>query len=97
MWGGLVRLAFGVRVKDLNCAFKLFRRSALERAGLREVVSTGAAINAELLTRLARTNARIKEVEVSHHERSHGQQTGASPRVILRAFREIFALYWRLR
>jgi glycosyltransferase involved in cell wall biosynthesis len=97
LWGSLVRLVFGVKVKDLNCAFKLFRRSALERAGLHEVVSTGAAINAELLTRLVRTNARVKEVEVSHHERSHGRQTGASPRVILRAFKEIFALYWRLR
>ena len=96
-WGTLVRVGFGVKVRDLNCAFKVFRRSALERAGLHEVTSTGAAINAELLTRLARTHARIREVEVSHHPRAHGVQTGASPRVILRAFKEIFALYRRLR
>jgi glycosyltransferase involved in cell wall biosynthesis len=97
LWNALVRLAFGVTVKDLDCAFKLCRRSTLERAGLREMVSTGAAVNAELVARLGRINARIAEVEVTHFPRRHGQQTGASPKVILRAFREIFALYWRLR
>jgi glycosyltransferase involved in cell wall biosynthesis len=97
LWNALVRLAFGVKVRDLNCAFKLVRRSTLERAGLHEMVSTGAAINAELLARLGKVNARIREVEVSHHPRRYGRQTGASPMVILRAFQEILALYWRLR
>jgi len=97
LWGALVRLAFGVRVKDLNCAFKLLRRSTLERAGLHDMAATGASINAELLARLGRIDARIREVEVSHHPRRYGRQTGASPKVILRAFKEIAALYWRLR
>ena len=96
LWNALVRLLLGVKVRDLNCAFKLFRRPALERAGLHEVVSTGAAINAELLTRLGKIHARIREVEVSHHGRPYGRQTGASPMVILRAFKEIFELYRRL-
>jgi hypothetical protein len=61
------------------------------------MVATGAAINAELLARLGKVNARIREVEVSHHPRVRGRQTGASPRVILRAFKEIAVLYWRLR
>lgn len=97
LWNALIRLAFGVKVKDLNCAFKLFHRSALERAGLHEVASSGAAINAELLVRLERANARIREVEVSHYPRRHGRQTGASPRVIVRALREFVVLYRRLR
>jgi glycosyltransferase involved in cell wall biosynthesis len=97
LWNRLVRLAFGVEVRDLNCAFKLLRRTTLERAGLHEMVATGAAINAELLARLGKVNARIREVEVSHRPRVQGQQTGASPRVILRAFKEIAVLYWRLR
>jgi glycosyltransferase involved in cell wall biosynthesis len=92
LWNTLVRLTLGVRVRDINCAFKLFRRSALERAGLRQVTSTGAAINAELLARLGRMKARIREVEVSHHPRCFGKQTGASPRVVMRAFKELFSL-----
>ncbi|MGH7340628.1 MAG: glycosyltransferase family 2 protein, partial [Candidatus Rokuibacteriota bacterium] len=83
--------------RDLNCAFKLLRRSTLERAGLDAMAATGAAINAELLARLGKIGARIREVEVSHHPRRHGRQTGASPKVILRAFKEIASLYWRLR
>ena len=97
LWNALVRLAFGVRVRDLNCAFKLFRRSALERAGLYEMTATGAAINGELLARFGKISARIREVEVNHYPRLHGRQTGASPRVILRAFKELAAVYWRLR
>jgi glycosyltransferase involved in cell wall biosynthesis len=97
LWNALVRLAFGVKVRDLNCAFKLLRRDTLERAGLHDMTATGAAINAELLARLGKANARIREVEVSHHPRIHGRQTGASPGVILRAFKEIVTLYWRLR
>jgi hypothetical protein len=97
LWNALVRLAFGVKVRDLNCAFKLMRRRTLERAGLHEMAATGASINAELFVRLSKVGARIREVEVSHRPRLHGQQTGASPRVIMRAFREIAVLYWRLR
>lgn len=96
-WNALVRLVLGVKVRDLDCAFKLFRRDALARAGLQEMVSTGAAVNAELLARLGRVHARIREVEVTHYPRRFGRQTGASPRVVLRAFKEIFALYRRLR
>ncbi len=97
LWNTLIRFAFNVRVRDLNCAFKLFRRATLERAGLFEVTSMGATINAELLARLGKVNAHIREVEVSHRPRRYGQQTGASPRVILRAFREFFRLYHQLR
>jgi glycosyltransferase involved in cell wall biosynthesis len=97
LWNALVRALFGVRVRDLNCAFKLMRRATLERAGLRDMVAAGASVNAELLARLARVNARIREVEVTHRPRVHGRQTGASPLVILRAFKEISALYYRLR
>ena len=97
LWTALVRLALGVTVKDLNCAFKLFRRTTLERAGLEKMVSTGAAVNAELLARLGKLNARIREVRVSHYPRRYGRQTGGSPKVILRAFKEIIALYWRLK
>jgi glycosyltransferase involved in cell wall biosynthesis len=97
LWNTLVRLVLGVNVKDLNCAFKLFRRATLERAGLHEVASRGAAINADLLARLGRVNARIREVEVSHYPRRWGQATGASPRVVVRGLVEVLALCRRLR
>ncbi len=93
-WNWLVRTLFHVPVRDVDCAFKLFRRSALE--GL-EVRSGGAMFSAELIARLGARGARIVEVPVRHLPREQGTSSGGSPRVIARAFRELFALYRELR
>ena len=97
LWNALIRLLLKVKVRDLNCAFKLFRRSILEQIGLDQLTSTGAMINAELLAKLGKVHARIREVEVQHYPRRYGRQTGASPGVILKAFKELFKLYSQLR
>ena len=96
-WGALMRLALGVRARDIDCAFKLFTREILDRIGLDSLRSEGAFISAEILARLAHAGGRIKEVPVSHFDRRAGAQTGANPRVILRAFRELFKLRREIR
>jgi glycosyltransferase involved in cell wall biosynthesis len=85
-----LRLLFGLRVRDPDCACKLFRREALE--GLR-VESGGAFLSAELLVKISARGGRIVEVGVPHHPRTAGRASGAAPRVILRAVRD----FWRLR
>lgn len=87
----LVRVLFGRLVRDVNCAFKLIRRDLLRSLDLR---SDGALINAELFVLARRRGARIVELPVRHFPRTAGKQTGADPRVVLRAFRELFA-FWR--
>jgi glycosyltransferase involved in cell wall biosynthesis len=84
----LVRLLFGRLVRDVNCAFKLIRRDLLQRLALR---SNGALINTELLVRARQQRARVVEVPVQHFPRGSGKQTGANPRVVLRAFAELLA------
>ena len=84
----LVRLLFGRQVRDVNCAFKLLRRDILTRMDLR---SNGALINTEVFVRARQQHARIVEVPVNHYARTSGKQTGADPRVVLRAFRELLA------
>ena len=81
---------FGVKARDVNCAFKLFRRSLLEGVELR---SSGALINAELLAVAQRRGAVPMEVAVQHFPRRHGRPTGGSAKVILRAARE----FWELK
>jgi glycosyltransferase involved in cell wall biosynthesis len=88
-WNMLVRMVFGLRVTDLNCAFKIIKKQFLDRIVLN---SSGAMINTELLVRLKMAGARFKEVGVTHRPRAFGQQTGGNPRVILRAFSELMAL-----
>jgi glycosyltransferase involved in cell wall biosynthesis len=82
----VVRLFFGLRVKDIDCAFKLMRRTALEQLRLE---ARGALISTELLVRAQRAKFRIVEVAVSHFPRKYGAPTGAKISVILRAIREL--------
>jgi glycosyltransferase involved in cell wall biosynthesis len=90
LFGGfLVRILLGVRVRDLNCAFKLIPKKVLDSINLE---STGALINAELYGRAIRKNFGIKEVGVHHYPREAGVQTGAHLSVILRAFYDLFRL-----
>ncbi|WP_169542274.1 glycosyltransferase family 2 protein [Solirubrobacter soli] len=88
-WNRLVRAAFGVDVRDIDCAFKLVNRDLLVRMPLR---STGALISTELLVRAVAGGASVRELEVTHRPRIAGRSSGANPLVIVRAFRELSQL-----
>lgn len=81
-----IRILFGLHVRDIDCAFKLMRRSILQSL---ELESNGAFISSELLIKAKRRGARMAEVPVSHFERQYGNPTGANFRVILRAIKEV--------
>jgi glycosyltransferase involved in cell wall biosynthesis len=84
------RIWFGLRVRDVDCACKVFRRDALE--GIR-VASGGAFFSAELLIKLTMAGRRIVEVGVPHYPRRAGRASGARPAVIWRAVKD----FWTLR
>lgn len=86
-WNLLGTTLFGYTARDVDCAFKLFRRSILDDIC---VQSRGATYTLEFLVRLKRKGYRIKEIPVKHLPRTAGAQTGARPDVIMRAFRELF-------
>ncbi|HUN80845.1 MAG TPA: glycosyltransferase family 2 protein [Phycisphaerae bacterium] len=88
-WGTLVRALFGLKVRDIDCAFKLLPKSLIDSVHMK---SQGALISTELLARAKYRGLRIAEVGVDHYPRKAGQQTGANFKVILRAFRELFRL-----
>jgi glycosyltransferase involved in cell wall biosynthesis len=87
------RIFFGLRVRDVDCACKVFRRSSL--VGLR-VESGGAFFSAELLIKLRASGRTVVEVGVPHYPRTAGAATGARPRVVLRAVRDFWLLRLRL-
>jgi glycosyltransferase involved in cell wall biosynthesis len=90
----LVRLLFGLRVKDVNFSFKLFRRSLLERFPLK---SEGSFIDAEFLIRARRSGAQVIQIGVDYFPRSRGQSTLANPGVILKILKEMLGLWPELR
>ena len=93
-WTRLVCFLFGLKVRDIDCAFKLYKREIFDKI---EMSSTGALIDAEILARAAHKGYRITQKGVHHYPRTAGAQTGANIRVILRAFKELFKLQRRIR
>jgi glycosyltransferase involved in cell wall biosynthesis len=93
-WNQLMRRTFRVGVRDVDCAFKLVRGSAVRALDLE---SDGAMISTELVVRGQLAGWRIAEVGVHHLPRHAGEPTGGDPRVVLRAFHERRALIRRLR
>jgi len=90
-WNALVQLLFHLPVRDVDAAFKLIRRDALDGV---DFVSTGATIDTELLAKASRNGARIVELPVTHRPRLRGEASGANLHVIVRAFREVLKV-WR--
>jgi len=93
-WNGIVRALFGLRTRDLNCAFKLLPRAVLDPQALS---ADGAVISAEILARAERAGCTFVEVPVQHWPRVTGRSSGARPSVVLRAAWELPRLYWQLR
>ncbi len=88
-WTRLVCLVFGLHLRDIDCAFKLYRREVFDDMPLS---STGALIDTEVMARATRKGCRIVQKGVHHYPRTAGEQTGANLRVVLRAFVELFHL-----
>jgi glycosyltransferase involved in cell wall biosynthesis len=93
-WTTMVNLLFGMKIKDIDCAFKLYKRRIFDDI---KMESTGALINTEIFARARRKGYKIFQLGVHHYPRTAGKQTGAKLKVILRAFKELFALYKRIK
>ena len=92
-WKILVGMVFGIYVRDVDCAFKLYPASFFHDHKLE---TRGAMINTEILYKFTRAGYTYTQVGVRHLPRLGGRATGAKLSVILRAFRELFiyALKW---
>lgn len=94
LWTKLTKLLFGLPVRDVDCAFKLFRKRALQ--GL-ELKSDHLLIHAEILTRIKKKGFKIEEIGVTHYPRASGKATATGLGRIFKTFGELFVLYWQIR
>ena len=92
-YNAIVSVLFGLRVRDIDCAMKVFRAEVFD--GMR-LDADSPFLSAELLIKLRARGERIVQVGVTHYPRAAGTNTGASFRKILRTFRDIFLLRWAL-
>lgn len=83
---------FGFHFKDIDCGFKMFRKSAIEK--IMPFNSEGAMITTEILAKARKKNLKIAQVPVAHYKRLYGKESGADLFVITRAILESMRL-WR--
>ena len=93
-YNGLVRILFGVKMRDINFAFKLCRGSLLREI---ELKSEGSFIDAELVIRAKKTGKSVIQFGVDYFPRTRGISTLSSPAVIRKILREMFSLRRELR
>ena len=88
-WTKLVCFLFRMKIRDIDCAFKLYHREIFDNI---QILSTGALVDAEILARAIRKGYTVTQIGVKHLPRVAGAQTGARLGVIFRAFIELFKL-----
>lgn len=88
-------IMFGISFKDIDCGFKMFRRSAIDEIGA--LRSEGAMITTEILVKAVRKKLKIVQVGVEHFPREHGAQTGANVPVVIRAILESLIIWWDIK
>ena len=90
----LIRRLFGVRMRDINFAFKLCRTSIFDHISLR---SEGSFIDAELIIRAKKLGFNVIQFGVDYFPRTRGESTLASGSVIRKIVSEMVQLRRELR
>ncbi len=90
----LVLVLYRLPYRDLDCAMKVMRREVLESIDLR---ARSALLNTELYYKARHAGWRIAQHPVPHHPRRAGRRSGARPRAIARAIKELIVFRWTMR
>jgi len=89
----LMRLLFRLKVRDVDCDFRLFRRSLLAQI---QLTCDSGVICVEMMRRFQSRGCRIVEVPVHHYHRSHGSSQFFRFRHLRRVFVQLFVAWWKL-
>jgi len=90
LWNFIINVVFDLKIKDINCAFKLFDRKVISSISVK---SQGAFTNTEILLKAKKCGYRWVEIGVFHYPRRYGRQTGGGLKVLLKCFYELAKYY----
>ena len=93
IYQGIIKIAFGLHLRDVDCDFRLIPRKVLTEI---ELESVSGAICLELVKKIQDLGYVFAEVPVHHYSRKYGTSQFFSPWRILRTFRQLGGLYWKL-
>ncbi|HUW22070.1 MAG TPA: glycosyltransferase family 2 protein [Candidatus Bathyarchaeia archaeon] len=95
-WTFLANFLLGIKVKDVDCGFKLVDKKVIDSIP-RLISVRGGMISPELLAKAKKAGFKIAEVGVHHYPRKRGRSTGADFKVIFKSFVDLGRLWWQLR
>ena len=93
IYNRLARLLFHLPIRDVDCDFRLIRRSLLQELGS---LANSGAVCVELIHRLHARGAVFAEVEVNHYPRLHGRSQFMTPSRVMRTLYDFCGLWFKL-
>jgi len=93
IYNRFARMVFRIRIRDIDCDFRLIRRALLTEM---QLSSTSGTICVELVRKLEMSSSRVAEVGVRHYPRLHGRSQFFRLRSLLTTLYELAGLYMRL-
>lgn len=94
-WQLAVFILFGLKVRDIDCGFKLFRKKVVDTIPRLEA-ERGPFISSEFLIKSKKAGFKIVEVGVTHFSREYGSGTGANLNVIIAGLMDLIRLWFKL-
>jgi glycosyltransferase involved in cell wall biosynthesis len=88
-----VRLSFGIRLRDVDCDFRMFRRKIFDRI---ELTKSSGVICVELMKKVQDAEFRIRQVPVHHFHRAYGKSQFFNFRRIIRTLFDLSQLWMEL-
>ncbi len=96
LWQSIVYILFGLKVRDIDCGFKLISKRIVDSIPKLES-ERGAFISSEFLIKAQNLGFKIVEIGVNHYPRKNGEATGAKLNVIVKSFVDLFRLWRKLK
>lgn len=96
LWELTVFILFGLKVRDIDCGFKLISKKVIDTIPHLES-QRGAFISSELLIKSKKVGFQIAQVPVTHYPRVKGKGTGRNWNVIIKSFADLFRLWKELK
>jgi glycosyltransferase involved in cell wall biosynthesis len=89
----IIKLAFGLKIRDVDCDFRLIRRKEFNKVRL---FSNSGTICVEMVKSLQDAGLRFAECPVHHFHRAYGKSQFFNFKRLFKTFKDLSALWWKL-
>jgi glycosyltransferase involved in cell wall biosynthesis len=93
MYHYTAKILFGLKIKDVDCDFRLFKRHVIDNI---ELESDSGVICVEMIKKIQSKGFKIKELPVHHYPRISGKSQFFEIKRVLEVFKELFKYWWEL-